>query len=126
MLWCPHPIGEKGFSGDRPIPTRWSSGVQEYALPFPQKGWLGVRVADLPMSSQPRMQASGSHETGYQPRSTITAGGMSDVSLGLGELRKTAGHLSVRRPAVEHIADPGPLHLPSVERLPPHRDEELG
>ena len=83
-------------------------------------------MVDLPVSSQPRMQASGSHETGYHLQSAIPAGAMSEAFLELGKLRKTAWYLLVQRPALEHIAEPGPLHLPSVERLPSHRDEELG
>ena len=99
--------------------------MQDYALPCPQTGWLGVRVLDVPVSSPPRMPASGSHETGYQPRSAIPAD-MSEVSLELDKLQKTVGRLSVQWPALERIADPGTLHLPSAERLPPHGDEELG
>ena len=111
--------------GDRLIPTQRPSVVQEYALPCPQNGWLGVRVVDLPVLSLPRMPASGSHETDYQPRSAIPAD-ISEVSLELDKFRKTAGHLSVQLPALERDVDPGPLHLPSDERLPPHGDEELG
>ena len=51
---------------------------------------------------------------------------MSKVFLKLGKLHKTVGRLSVQWPALERIADHGTLHLPSVERLPRHWDEEPG
>ena len=83
-------------------------------------------MVDLPVSSQPRMQASGSHETGYQVRSATSVGAIAEASVELGKLQKIAGLLLVQRPALEHTAGPGTLHLPSVERLPPHRHEEFG
>ena len=83
-------------------------------------------MVDLPVSSQFRMQALGSHETGYQPRSAILADAMSEASVELSKLQKIAGLLSVQRPALEHSASLGTLHLPSAERLPPHGDEEFG
>ena len=84
-------------------------------------------MLDLPIPQRPHMQVLALPGMGSEYQSAVAASvaAFLEASLELGKVPKTVGRLSVQWLALERIAGPETLHLPSVERLPPHGDEEL-